>query len=85
MVVQKSIWCRSISMQFHIPNECPGKDTKQSDGEAPLMLEFWEMWNTPSLPSLPGPLRPGVVAPDKGPIYGLKRAKSWFEFTVFCI
>ena len=28
------------------------------------------MQNTPSLPSLPSPLWPGVVAPDKGPIYG---------------
>ena len=28
------------------------------------MLELWRMWSTPSLPSLPGPLLPGVVAPD---------------------
>ena len=42
------------------------------------------MWSTPSLPSLPGPLWPGVVAPDKGPIYGLNRIKPWFlDFTVF--
>ena len=26
------------------------------------MLELWEMRSTPSLPSLPGPLWPGVVA-----------------------
>ena len=55
------------------PNECPGYDTKQSDGEAPALLELWGMRSTPSLPSLPGPLWPGVVAPDKGPIYGLNR------------
>ena len=30
--------------------------TKQSFGEAPVMLEFWGMQSTPSLPSLPGPL-----------------------------
>ena len=36
------------------PIECPGYDTKQSDGEAPVML--WGMWNNPSLPSLFGPL-----------------------------
>ena len=30
-------------------------------------------------------VRPGVVALDKGPIYGLNRTKPWFEFTVFCI
>ena len=29
------------------------------------MLELWGMWSTPSLPSLPGPLWPGVVAPDR--------------------
>ena len=33
-------------------------DTKQSDGEAP------GMWSTPSLPSLPDPHLPRVVAPD---------------------
>ena len=40
------------------------------------MLELWGMWSTPLLPSLPGPLWPGVVAPDKGPIYGLTRTNS---------
>ena len=29
------------------------------------MLELWGMQNTPSLPLLPGSLRPGVVAPDR--------------------
>ena len=47
------------------PNECPGYDTKQSDGEVPAMLEFWGMQSTPSLTLLPGPLWPGVVAPDR--------------------
>ena len=28
------------------------------------MLELWGMRSTPLLPSLPGPLWPGVVAPD---------------------
>ena len=35
-------------------NECPGYDTKQSDGEAPLVLEISGMQSTPSLPSFPG-------------------------------
>ena len=44
------------------------------------------MLSIPSLPLLPGPLRPEVVAPDKGPIYGLNRTKPWFsDFAVFCI
>ena len=42
------------------------------------MLELWGIRSTPSLPSLPGPLWPGVVAPDKGSIYGLNRTKPWF-------
>ena len=62
-------------------NKCPGYDTKQFDGEAPVMLELWGISSTPSLPLLPGPLWPRVVAPDKGPIYGLNRTKLWF--TVF--
>ena len=46
-------------------NECLGYDTKQSDGEVPVMLELWGMRSTPSLPSPPGPLWPGVVAPER--------------------
>ena len=68
------------------PNECRGYDTKQSDGKVPVMLELWGMWSTPLLPSLTGPLWPGVVAPDKGPIYGLNRTKLCFlHYTDFCI
>ena len=48
-----------------LPNECPTYDTKQSDGEVPVMLEFWAMKSTPSLPSLPGSLWPKEVAPDR--------------------
>ena len=29
------------------------------------MLELWGMRSTPLLPSIPGPLWPGVVAPDR--------------------
>ena len=31
-------------------NECPDYDTKQSDGEASVMLELWGMLSTPLLP-----------------------------------
>ena len=34
-------------------NECPGYDTKQSDNEAPVMLETWGMGSTIWLPLLP--------------------------------
>ena len=61
-------------------------DTKQSDDEVPAMLELWGMKSIPLLPSLPCPLSPGVVAPDKGPIYGLNRTKPCFlHYTDFCI
>ena len=43
-------------------NDCPGYDTKVSDGEPPV-LELCGIWNTPSLPLLPDPLSPGVVVP----------------------
>ena len=39
------------------------------------MQELWGMWSTTLLPSIPGPLWPGVGAPDKGPLYGLNRTK----------
>ena len=54
--------CRGNPPPF---NECPGYDTKQYDCEVPVMLELWGIWNTPSLPLLPGPLWPNVVAPDR--------------------
>ena len=46
------------------PNECPRYDTKQSDGEVPVMLGLWVIRSTLSLPLLPGLLWSGVVAPD---------------------
>ena len=47
------------------PNECPVYDTKQSDGEAPVMQELWGMRSTPLLPSVPGLLYPWVVASNR--------------------
>ena len=46
-------------------NECPRYDTKQSDGEASVMIKLWGTWSTPSLLSLPGLLWLGAVAPDR--------------------
>ena len=59
------ISCHFITFYFLFLNECPGYDTKQSDGEVTAVLELWGMRSTPSLPSLPGPLWPGVVVPDR--------------------
>ena len=46
------------------PNKCLAFDTKPPRGEA-AVLEFMRMWSTHSLPLLPSPLWPGVVAPDR--------------------
>ena len=40
------------------------------------MLGLWGMQSTPLLLPLPGQLWPGVVASDKGPIYGLNRTNG---------
>ena len=77
--IHRLLLCRRVRP----PNECPEYDTKQSDWEVPAMLELWGMQSNPSLPSLPGPLWPGMKAPDKGPIYGLNRTKQWLAFSVF--
>ena len=48
-----------------LPTERPGYDTKQSDAQVPVVLELWGIQSTHSLSSLPGPLLPGVVVPDR--------------------
>ena len=57
--------CTSAEELPATSHKCPGYDTKQSHGEAPVMLELWGMQSTPSLPLLPGLLWPRVVAPDR--------------------
>ena len=46
-------------------NECLRYDIKQSDNEAPVMLELRGMQSTLSLPSLLESLWPEVIAPDR--------------------
>ena len=53
---------RSISY-FVSPAGVNMQHTKQSDGEVPVILDFWGMRSTSSLPSGPGSLWPGVVTP----------------------
>ena len=50
--------CRGVRPLSTSPNVC-------SDGKVPVILELWGIQCTPSLPLLPGPLWPGVVAPDR--------------------
>ena len=63
--VVEYINCISTEGKTPLYNECPGFESKQSNGEVPVMLELRGMWSTLSLPSLQGSLRPGVVAPDR--------------------
>ena len=52
-------WSKTVPLRMSL------YDTEQSDGEAPVMLQLWGMQNTPSFPSLPGLLWPGIVAPGR--------------------
>ena len=69
--IHQLLLCRVVTPH---PHECPAYDTKQSDGEVPVMLELWGIRTTPLLP-----LWPGVVAPDKGPIYELDKTNGIFK------
>ena len=60
-------WLQSLlGGRLPLQNEGPIYDTKQSDDKA-LVLKFWRMWRTLSLPLLPGLLWPRMVAPDRVP------------------
>ena len=66
---QKLRWLMSLKRHFlqsakdaeyrgvWLPQWVSWNDTKQNDSEASVILEFWGMQSTPSLPSLLGPLR----------------------------
>ena len=73
-------FCRGVRP---LPNECTGYDTKQFDGEVPVLLELWGMQSTPSLPSLPDPLWPGLVAPDRVLSMGQIELNCSFESLLF--
>ena len=55
-------FCREV----RLPQWVSYYETKPSDGEAPKVLELWEMQSTPLSSSLLGPLWLGVVTPDRG-------------------
>ena len=60
--IHKPHLCRGVRPSPPPANECYVYDMKQSDDETPVMLKLWRMRCIPSLPSLPSPLWPGVVA-----------------------
>ena len=62
--------CRIHRLYFYRGVRLPQKvpwiyDTKQSDIDVSVMLEFWEIRNTPLLLSFPGPHLPRELAPDR--------------------
>ena len=58
-------------------------DTKQSDGEVPVILELWKMRSVPSLPSLRGPLWPGSTWYSRN--YGSNRTKLFTYDKLNCL
>ena len=66
---------------------CHGYDIKQSDDKAPVM-EIERMRSIPSLPSLPGPLWPRMVALDRvqcmGQIEQTLCANKWLMLNCDC-
>ena len=51
--IHRLLLCSGVRLP---PNQCTGYDTKQSECEAQVMLELWEMHSAPLLPWLPVPL-----------------------------
>ena len=54
-------------------NECPGYDTKQSDGEVPVKLGLWGMWSTHFIDTAPRSTLARNGFTWYSPIYGLNR------------
>ena len=61
----KNTLIASLQRGKTLPTSVLSYDTKQSDGEVPILRELWGMQHTSSLQLLPGPLWSGVVAPDR--------------------
>ena len=57
--------CISAEGKDPPPNECPGNDTKQNDGDLPVMLDLWGMQSILLLPLVPSQLTTCVEAPDR--------------------
>ena len=60
--INRQLLCRGVRTP---PQRVSWYNTKQSDGEFPVMLELWGRRSISSLPSLPAPFWSGVVAPDR--------------------
>ncbi len=74
--IHRLLLCRGVRPQ----NECPVYDTKQYDGEVPVMQEIWGMQSTSLLLSLHCSLWPGAVAHI---FMGQKELNRGFERLLF--
>ena len=63
--IRRELVDKSSIISYFTSTFCQTLGHKQSDGEVPVMLGLLGMRSTPLLPSLLGPLWPGVVAPDR--------------------
>ena len=57
--------CISAEGKTPPAKECPRYISKQTDSKVPVILELWGIRGTSSLSSLPSPLWPGVIVPDR--------------------
>ena len=62
---EQDILDTALEVRKNSSNEYRRYDTKQLAGEISVILEFWGLSNTPSLPSLLGPLWPVVIGSDR--------------------
>ena len=69
--------CRGVKL----PQQMSWYDTKKSNGEAPVMLELWEMQSTPLSPLLQGSRWLGVVAPDR--VLSIGQTELFDIYTVY--
>ena len=75
--VEYTDYISAEGVRLHTHCECLGYDSKQSDDEAPVMLELWGMWSSLSLSLFLGPLWPGAVVPDRVKFIFKLSANKW--------
>ena len=67
--------CRGVRPHHPSTKKCPGYNTKQSDGEVPMMLGLWAMQSTPFIATASRTTLAQNGRTWLGPIYGLNRTK----------
>ena len=72
--IHRLLFCKGVR-PAPTADEYPGYDTKQSDGEIPVILELWEMQSYSSLPSFPRPFWSEMLASYRILSIGSNRTK----------